>query len=67
MMPLGGPRRSASGYAVGADSARPPPPKVRKNKGRLRMDNRHAMTAMVSMWPIGGQWTALPRSLGAPV
>jgi putative transposase len=42
-----------------------PPPKARKKDGRPRMDDRHAMTAMVYVLRTGCQWKALPRSLGA--
>jgi transposase len=30
------------------------------------MDDRQAMTAILSVWRIGCQWKALPHSLGAP-
>ena len=43
-----------------------PPPKVRKKDGRPRMEDRHAMTAMVYVLRTGCQWKALPRRLGAP-
>ena len=43
-----------------------PPPKVRKKDGRPRMEDRQAMTAILSVLRTGCQWKALPRSLGAP-
>ena len=43
-----------------------PSPKVRKKDGRPRMEDRHAMTAIVYVLRTGCPWTALPRSLGAP-
>src|SRR5918999_8779 len=43
-----------------------PPPKVRKTDGRPRMEDRQAMTAILSVWRTGCPWKALPRSLGAP-
>jgi len=43
-----------------------PPPKVRKKDGRPRMEDRHAMTAILYVLRTGCQWKALPRSLGAP-
>jgi putative transposase len=43
-----------------------PPPTVRKQEGRPRMDEGHAMTVMLSVVRTGGPWTALPRRLGAP-
>jgi putative transposase len=42
-----------------------PPPKARQKDGRPRMDDRRAMTAIVSVLRTGCQWKALPRSLGA--
>jgi putative transposase len=43
-----------------------PPPKIRKKEGRPRMDDRHAMTAILYVLRTGCPWKALPRSLGAP-
>jgi putative transposase len=43
-----------------------PSPKVRKQDGRPRMEDRHAMTAIVYVLRPGCPWKALPRSLGAP-
>ena len=43
-----------------------PSPKVRKKDGRPRMEDRHAMTAIVYVLRTGCPWTARPRSLGAP-
>ena len=42
-----------------------PPPKVRKKDGRPRLDDRHAMTAILYVLRTGCHWKALPRSLGA--
>jgi putative transposase len=42
-----------------------PPPKVRKKDGRPRMDDRRAMTAILSRLRTSCQGKALPRSLGA--
>jgi putative transposase len=63
-------------FGVGPDSQIPdalwvqmlrvfPPPKARQKDGRPRMDDRQAMTAMLSVWRPGCQWQALPRRLGA--
>lgn len=43
-----------------------PPPKPKKKPGRPRMDDRKAMTAIFYLLRTGCQWSALPRSLGAP-
>ncbi len=43
-----------------------PPPTPKKKDGRRRMDDRQAMTAILSVLRTGCQWKALPRSLGAP-
>ena len=43
-----------------------PPPTPKKKDGRPRMDDRHAMTAILYVLRTGCQWKALPRSLGAP-
>jgi putative transposase len=64
-------------YGVGLDDQIPdalweqmgrvlPPPTPKKKAGRPRMDDRHAMTAILSVWRTGCQWKALPRRLGAP-
>src|SRR5919106_3436481 len=42
-----------------------PPPKVRKKAGRPRLDDRRALTAIVSVLRTGCQGKALPRRLGA--
>jgi hypothetical protein len=42
-----------------------PPPKARKQDGWPRMDDRQAMTAILSVLRTGCQWKALPRRLGA--
>jgi putative transposase len=42
----------------------PPPPRKQK-EGRPRMEDRHAMTAILYVLRTGCQWKALPRSLGA--
>ncbi len=42
-----------------------PPPNARKKDGRPRMDDRQAMTAILSVLRAGCQWQALPRRLGA--
>ena len=63
-------------FGVGLDSQIPdalwaqmvrvlPQPKVRKKDGRPRMDDRHAMTAILYVLRTGCPWQALPRSLGA--
>jgi putative transposase len=43
-----------------------PPPAPKQKDGRPRMDDRHAMTAILYVLRTGCQWQALPRSLGAP-
>jgi putative transposase len=43
-----------------------PSPKVRKQDGRPRMEDRQAMTAMVDVLRPGCPWKVLPRRLGAP-
>lgn len=40
-----------------------PPPTPKKKDGRPRMDERQAMTAMVSVWRTGCPWKALPHGL----
>ena len=42
-----------------------PPPTPKQKDGRPRMDDRQAMTAILSVLRTGCQWKALPRSLGA--
>ncbi len=42
-----------------------PEPKPKKERGRPRMDNRRAMTAIFYILRTGCRWKALPRSLGA--
>ena len=42
-----------------------PAPKVKKVRGRPRMDDRQAMTAILYVLRTGIPWKALPRSLGA--
>ena len=41
-----------------------PPPKPKKKPGRPRADDRQMMTAIFYQMRTGGQWQALPRSLG---
>ena len=43
-----------------------PPPASKKQDGRPRMDDRQAMTAILSVLRTGCQWKALPRGLGTP-
>jgi putative transposase len=42
-----------------------PPLPPKKKRGRPRMSDRQAMTAVFYLLRTGGQWEALPRSLGA--
>ena len=42
-----------------------PRPKRKKVRGRPRIDDRKAMTAILYVLRTGCQWKALPRSLGA--
>ena len=43
-----------------------PPPTPKQTDGRPRMDDRHALTAILYVRRTGCHWNALPRSLGAP-
>ena len=66
----------ADAFGVGPDDQIPaalweemvhllPPPTPKQTDGRPRMDDRHALTAILSVLRTGCQWNALPRSLGA--
>ena len=65
------------GFGVGLDDQVPdalwaqmvrvlPPPAPKQTDGRPRMDDRHALTAILYVRHTGCQGNALPRSLGAP-
>jgi putative transposase len=67
---------SDDAFGVGPDAQLPdalwvqmlrvlPSPNAKQKDGRPRRDDRHAMTAILSVWRPGWPWKALPPSLGA--